>query len=168
MFKIEKLIHKLAASHYDRRAQIDAARAQRAKNLSSITSEADEKEAYSKKHLKLRSRAKTAAINKDYHEALSSDGYDISYDDEVSKEEEKNDQERVAESERVAEIIEPVICNEHVIPTRKVIKLRVSTRKGTSLVYNEPKPDEIPTLKEDVDIRNIIVSDQTKLSDDDL
>ena len=161
MFKIEKLIHKLAASHYDRRAQIDAARAQRAKNLSSITSEADEKEAYSKKHLKLKSRAKTAAINKDYHKALSSDGYEISYDDEVS-EEEKKDQEKVAE------IIEPVVCDEHVIPTRKVVKFRVSTKKGTSLTYNEVKPNEVPTLKEDIDIRNIIVSDQTKLSDDDL
>ena len=161
MFKIEKLIHKLAASHYDRRAQIDAARAQRAKNLSSITSEADEKEAYSKKHLKLRSRAKTAAINKDYHEALSSDGYEISYDDEVPEEEKK-------EQEKVAEIIEPVVCDERVIPTRKVVKFRVSTKKGTTLAYNEAKPKEVPTLKEDLDIRNIIVSDQTKLSDDDL
>ena len=86
MFKIEKFVHSVAAKHYGRRAQIDAARAQRAKNMSSVVDSCDEKDILTKKHNKLKSRAMTAAINKDYHKALSVDGYNaIEVDDSAEE-----------------------------------------------------------------------------------
>lgn len=112
MFKIEKLVHSIAAKHYDRRAQIDAAKAKRAKSLSEIIDEADERDALVKKHIILESRAKTAAIHKDYHEALSMDGYD-----NVCKKEQDNNYKTPTEPESVSITInvtedEPVISDE--------------------------------------------------------
>lgn len=112
MFKIEKFVHSIAAKHYDRRAQIDAARAQRAKSLSEISDRAEEKDVLAKKHIILESRAKTAAIHKDYHEALSTDGYDT-----ICKKEENGDHKTTVEPETVTISInvtedEPVISDE--------------------------------------------------------
>jgi hypothetical protein len=101
MFKIEKFVHSIAAKHYDRRAQIDAARAQRAKSLSEISDRAEEKDVLAKKHIILESRAKTAAIHKDYHEALSTDGYDT-----ICKKEEDKNHETQAEPESITVTID--------------------------------------------------------------